>query len=77
MSGNQRVSALSLDIRSEFPMDAWLTNGAFLLAWAAGIFIILWTVLEDGPKDVSAAADIKVFGATISIKGRSPLCQHD
>ena len=51
-------------------MDPWLTNGAFLLAWAAGIFIILWTMLRDGPKDTGAAADIKLLGTTISIKGR-------
>lgn len=52
-------------------MDAWLTNGAFLLAWAAGIFIIFWTLVKDIPNETGTSADINILGTKISIKGRT------
>src|SRR5262249_22907360 len=50
-------------------IPTWLTNGAFLLAWLLGIFLIVWTVIKGGGSD--GHAKVKIFGADLDLSGRA------
>jgi hypothetical protein len=47
----------------------WLTNGAFLLGWLLGIFLIVWTVIKGGGSE--GEAKIKLFGLDLHVTGRA------
>jgi len=52
-----------------YSLPAWLTNGAFLLAWGMGIFLVVWTAIKGGGNE--GRAKIKLMGLDLDVSGRA------